>query len=423
MSSVLLTCLLAAVYTISSVSEFKSLNLAAGDVVEWKDGVYDDVKVALKAQGTQEGPVVFKARTPGKVIFTGASGITLDGSHLVCEGFSFTAPDTSVKYGVLTCAKGSHDCVFRNISIDGSGSGASEVDSKWVNLHGRHNEVSHCTFTDKRNMGCLFVVWLETGIAPEHVIAFNRFTRPYTHYTEKGHGRNGQEAIRIGTSDFSMQDAGCRVYGNYFYNCFGELAEIISNKSCENVYEGNVFEDCKGTLTLRHGNRCTVRGNYFLSNGTGRMGGVRIIGEGHIVEGNVMLNLTGNSYKSGLSVVMGESNAALTGYWTVRNTVIRNNVLVNCKEALCINAKSRDGQDTAPKNIRIEGNTIVCTSPSQRSVVIANPTPAKDLHWKGNIIYGGRQNGTKLHEVSEKPSVKDYIRDINIIKDNSGKQW
>ena len=66
---------------------------------------------------------------------------------------------------------------------------------------------------------------MEDGIVPHHVIRDNYFTRPYTHYDENGSAINGQETIRIGTSGYSMSEAGCTVSGNHFYQCHGERAE------------------------------------------------------------------------------------------------------------------------------------------------------------------------------------------------------
>jgi len=48
-----------------------------------------------------------------------------------------------------------------------------------------------------------------------------------------------------------MHDSRALVEENRFEGCRGEI-EIISNKSCENVYRRNTFVDCEGTLTLRH---------------------------------------------------------------------------------------------------------------------------------------------------------------------------
>lgn len=407
---------------ISSVSELKALSLEPGDVIVWKDGTYPSVKFTLNAKGTEEKPIVLRSETPGGVIFTGTSGITLSGEYLAAEGFCFNALDTSVKNSILTCAKGSSHCRFSQCRIDGTGSAESVVDTKWVNLYGSHNEISHCSFIDKRNMGCLLVVWLETGVVPSHTITGNSFTRPYTHYDEKGKARNVQETIRIGTSDYSMQDACCTVTDNYFFQCHGEMAEIISNKSCANVYEGNFFEDCKGSLTLRHGNRCVVRGNYFRSGGLSDVGGVRIIGEDHLVENNVMLNLTGNGYKSALCIVRGESAAALNGYWTVLNPVIRGNVFVDCKNSITVNYSGRSSQDSAPRNVLFDSNVVVSSKSNYVSVYVLD-TPTSDLHWKDNLIWGGSQKGASVPQIQAKPTLEDYGEILQEIRSNAGILW
>ena len=306
---------------VSDAASFKAALKTAvpGSEIVWADGEYEGVVLKMIAEGTSEAPIILRAQTPGKVVFKGVSSITLQGSWLVAEGFCFTGLDTSVKGSVLTFAKGSSNCHISNCKIDGKSSRASDVDTKWVSMYGTRNEISHCTFLEKKNMGCLLVVWMEDGVVPEHRIADNYFYRPYTNYDDNGKARNGQESIRIGTSDFSMSKAACTVSGNHLYRCHGERAEIISNKSCFNVYTGNLFEESDGSLTLRHGNDCVVRGNYFLSGGKSDVGGVRIIGERHVVEDNYFMNLTGTNYKAALCVVKGESAAELNGYWTVKD--------------------------------------------------------------------------------------------------------
>ena len=393
-----------------------------GDVIIWQDGTYTDEVIQFKAEGLQEAPITLRAQTPGGVVLQGASQLKLSGSCLVAEGFYFKAPDSNSKASPITFSKGSSHCRVSNCLIDGAGAKYLETDCKWVSIYGQYNEVSNCTFLDKRTMGCLLVVWMESGIVPSHIIRDNVFTRPYTHYDDKGKARNGQEAIRIGTSDFSMSDGGCTVTGNYFKTCHGELAEVISNKSCHNLYEGNVFDDSQGSLTLRHGNDCIVRGNYFRSGGKSDVGGVRVIGERHLVEGNVFLGLTGSGYKSALCLVMGESNAALNGYWTVKDALVRDNVFVDCRHGIVVNYSGRDSQDSAPENVTFSHNTLVSSANKYVAVTVID-TPSSDLHWEDNIIWGGKQSGVKLPTVSVKPAVADYGAAIEAIIAKCGKQW
>lgn len=116
--------------------------------------------------------------------------------------------------------------------------------------------MDHCYFVGKNHSGTLLVVWMDSS--PDfHTIDHNYFGyRPE-------YGANGAETIRIGTSDWSMYNSNCIVEYNYFEECDGEI-ETISNKSCENIYRYNTFYRTAGTLTLRHGNRCEVYGNFFL---------------------------------------------------------------------------------------------------------------------------------------------------------------
>lgn len=416
-------CLKAHIYEVGSTEELKAVKgIQPGDTVIWKNGTYSNVTVKFKAKGTEDAPVVLMPQTPGGVVFKGASSISLDGQWCVAKGFSFNGLDTSVKYSVLTTAKTSSYCRFSDCRIDGKGSKASSVDTKWVSMYGHHNEISHCTFLDKRNMGCLLVVWMEEGVVPCHTIKNNSFTRPYTHYDDNGNARNGQESIRIGTSTYSLSDADCVVTGNYFYKCDGERAEIISNKSCGNLYEGNLFEDSVGTLTLRHGNRCTVRGNYFISSGREDVGGVRVIGEDHLVENNVMHKLTGKNYNTALCVVKGESGAELNGYWTVKNLVFKNNTIIDCLNGILLNYGKRETQDSHPLNLVFENNTIV-SEKSYHIVMNVMDMPDSEIHWNSNAVCGGKSKGYSLEMVKVKPAMADFSSEIDIIRKNSGTRW
>ena len=98
-------------------------------------------------------------------------------------------------------------------------------------------------------------------------------------------GRNGGETIRVGYSHQSMSASGTMVESNLFDRCDGEI-EIISSKSCDNIYRANTFLDCAGMLTLRHGNRCLVEGNFFLGHHKRGSGGIRVIGDDHVVINN-----------------------------------------------------------------------------------------------------------------------------------------
>ena len=159
--------------------------------------------------------------------------------------------------------------------------------------------------------------------------------------TDPYFGANGAETIRIGTSDWSMYNSNCIVEYNYFEECDGEI-ETISNKSCENIYRYNTFYKSAGTLTLRHGNRCDVYGNYFFGANKESTGGVRIIGENHKVWNNYFANLTGGGYWSALSMVNGVPDSPLNRYFQVKNAVVAFNTFVNNSDNLDIGTGKND---------------------------------------------------------------------------------
>ena len=408
---------------IASAVELKALgSVAAGTVVIWRDGTYADQVAELKSGGTAEKPVVLRSETPGGVRFTGASYLSVSGNHAQVSGFWWQNPKPVKGKAVVTLARGTEECTLRDCAITGDDTKEdASTDTKWVSLFGRHNRVEGCTFRDKRNIGTLLVIWLETGVVPEHTVAGNRFERPVTLYDEEGKAINGQETIRIGTSDFSMQDASCIVEDNYFYHCHGEQAEIVSNKSCRNLYRRNLFVECQGTLTMRHGNNCTATGNYFVGNGMNGTGGIRLIGEGHTVERNYLEGLAGTGYRSAICLVRGQQDALLSGYWQVKDAKVRYNTVVDCKYGLNVNYASSGSDQVLPVvSTLIEGNTVSALSSGYAVDCAASPVP--DITWKENILYG-RQRGVSLPAAATAPTKPNVQPAMDAIRNAAGCSW
>lgn len=412
-----------AVIRVSSAAEVAALGeVPAGTEIVWAKGAYADQIVTLKSAGTAENPVVLRAEEPGEVQFTGTSRLVVKGSFATVREFWWRNPEAVKGKAVVTFDRGTTGCLLEQCAITGDDTERKiDIDAKWVSLYGRENRVEQCTFRDKRNMGTLLVVWLETDIVPRHKILRNRFERPVTLLDEEGAAKNGQECIRIGDSSSSMADAECTVEGNYFYHCHGEQAEIISNKSCANLYRGNLFEESKGSLTLRHGNRCYVTGNYFLGNGMENTGGIRIIGEDHTVENNYLEKLRGSGYKTALCLVRGQKDPALSGYWQVRRAVVRNNIAVDCRYAFQVNYGS-SSQVMPVVETRIENNIVSLSSEKDYAVNCATD-PAPEIEWSGNTFYGGRMAGAELPAAAEPPVLPDVRNAVENLRRGAGINW
>lgn len=409
---------------VSSADELKALGtLKPGTVVVWRNGLYSDQIAELKSAGTAEQPVILRAEKAGAVCFTGTSRISVSGTCAEVEGFWWRNPEPVSGKSVVTLAKGSSHCTVRDCAITGDNTQEdAETDTKWVSLYGTDHRVEGCTFRDKRNIGTLMVVWLEEGVTPRHAIVANHFERPVTLRDDNGKAINGQETIRIGTSTYSMQEAACTVEDNYFYHCHGEQAEIVSNKSCGNTYRRNLFVECQGTLTMRHGNNCTVTGNYFVGNGMSGTGGIRLIGEGHTVEHNYLEGLAGTGYRSAICLVRGQENPALSGYWQVKNARVRYNMVYDCKYGLNVNYASSSSNQVVPVvSTVIEGNTVSATS-SGYAVDCATEPAAPEIEWNDNKLYG-RQRGVSLPSLTSalaKPNVQPAM---DAIREAAGCSW
>ena len=153
------------------------------------------------------------------------------------------------------------------------------------------------------------------------------------------------------------------------------------------------------------------------------MGGVRIIGERHLVEDNVFMNLTGTEYKAALCVVKGESEAALNGYWTAKDCMVRNNLFVDCRQGFVINYGTRSTQDSAPENLTVSGNRIISSKSYMIPVSVLDGTPQEAVKWEGNIIYGGTQKGVSLETVKTAPEYEDPSAAMKLIRENAGARW
>jgi len=350
-----------------------------GDTIVMMNGNWRDAKVELRGKGTPEQPITLRAQTPGKVVLCGQSSLRIIGAHLVVDGLLFQ--DGYIASGHVVAFRGdsdeeSTDCRLTNTAIIGYNP-PDKKPSNWVSLFGARNRVDHCLFQGKNNESPLMVVWLN-GQPNHHQIDYNRFCdRTFDQ-------ENGGETIRVGDSKTSMQVSQTVVEHNYFENCDGEI-EIISNKSCENIYRHNTFFRNAGTLTLRHGNRCLVEGNYFFGGNKPESGGVRIIGEDHRVINNYFTDLAGKQFRSAVAVMAGIPNSEPSGYFQVKKAVVAFNTIVNCQDSISLSVAAGKRGRTLPPEDCVFANNIV---EGRYAPLIHETIPSVNLKWEGNILYG-----------------------------------
>lgn len=350
-------------YAIRSAADLATLTLKPGDKVILEAGSWQNQQLNFKAKGTKEQPIILTTANPGKIKLTGNSNLKIDGEWLIVDGLAF-ADGYLDKGHVVQFTTASSNCRLTNISIINYNPQSKETEYKWVSLYGTNNRVDHCELTGKDHAGTTLVVWLSDK-PNYHQIDHNYFgPRPPL-------GVNGGETIRIGTSDWSMFDSYTKVEYNIFDKCDGET-EIISNKSGHNTFTNNLFYECDGTFTFRHGNNSEVSHNYFIGNNKANTGGIRLIGENHIVKGNYLQGLAGRNLRAAISVMNTVENPKLNEYWQVKNAIIQENIIVNCREAFVLGSGKDATRVVIPDKVNITNNYVI--NPTTLILKLDNPT-------------------------------------------------
>jgi len=353
----------AAEYRVSSARDIDAVKdrVRPGDVVILADGDWTNQAAVFRGRGTKENPITFRARTPGKVIFVGNSSVTIDGEYLVVSGL-FLNHAQSTGDGIKIA--GTNCRLMESAVIGGS-------HKFLVHFFGRSNRMDHCYLAGKTNDSPTLEVEVESK-PNHHLIDHNHFgPRPPL-------GRNGGETMRVGYSWQSMSNSCATVEHNLFDRCDGEL-EIISNKSCENVYRFNTFLDCAGMFTLRHGNRCLVEGNFFIGHHKRGTGGIRVIGENHTIVNNYIDGVE----NGGFWLTTGMTDPKLVEYFQVTNCLIAFNTIVDSRgQLLQLDAGYRAPRRILrPENVTIANNVFAVRGDGK----LFTGSEGKDFKWLGNV--------------------------------------
>jgi poly(beta-D-mannuronate) lyase len=333
------------VYPINSADDIEDLSLVPGDTVVWANGTYSNQETNfIRFFGTAAEPIVLMAETPGGVIFTGESPMTLFGTHLIVEGF-YWREGVGENNHVQFRRSGSNedlstDCTIRNCAFDNLFTEAPDK-SRWVVLYGQRNTVENCTFQNKNSTGVAILVELsyQGETTADHIIQNNYFYN-ITPKDDFATNQGDSETIRVGSSGEQTVNARVTVEHNYFQATDGEN-EIISNKSAENRYLHNTFRASRGSLVLRHGARGRVEGNFFLGEGKAKSGGVRITDRDHVIVNNYMsgLNNGGDKWNNAITIVSGNatSGGESNGYQKVDDILVAFNTIYNADDPVFFN--------------------------------------------------------------------------------------
>lgn len=340
------------------VKNVKELNEAMATVkpggkIILANGIWKDAEILLNAKGTENAPIEITAEVKGKVFIEGLSNLRISGEYLIVSGLVFrngyTPTNEAISFREKAGVYGNH-CRLTECVIDNFNNPERFETELWVALYGKNNRVDHCYLVDKRSQGVTLAVRLVDEACREnhHEIDHNYFG------FRQNLGSNGGETLRLGTSPYSLSTSATLVEANYFERCDGEH-EIISNKSCGNVFRNNTFWECAGTLTYRHGHDNLAEGNFFFGNGKDNTGGIRIINERNKAINNYFYKLTGYRFRGAMVVMNGVPNSSINRYNQVVGGVFSNNTFIDCDYVqLC--AGSDKERTAVPVDTKIENN-------------------------------------------------------------------
>ena len=374
-----------------------------GTSILLSDGVYDlggELKIAVKASKAR--PLRIAAQHRGKATIVGDSRFVLSGAeHVSIEGLSFESMNGPA-FALLGC---------NNVRISRNVFHLKETRrGSWIMIDGirgdsvrlsHHNRVDHNTFEKKSQLGN-FITIEGTMRAQPQVSQHDRID--HNLFADIGpRVENVLEAIRVGSSVYTLSSGFTVLEDNLFERCDGD-PEYLSIKSSDNTIRRNTFRECLGSLSLRHGNRTTVDGNYILGNNrtgsfrdsTGRTwtlgtGGLRFYGDGMRIINNYLEGLTGKEWDATFAITGGNAEYGdgqpLTKHFRIIDATIAFNTLVNNASNLEIGYDGGGFQGNwwhlPPVGLRIENNVIVG---NQDTLIRIFAQPLKSS-WKNNVAW------------------------------------
>lgn len=127
--------------------------------------------------------------------------------------------------------------------------------------------------------------------------------------------------------------------------------------------------------------------NVFLGNDIKHTGGIRIIGEDHVVRGNYLANLGGRNARGALVLQNGIPNSPAHGYAPVRRALVRDNHVIGCRESLVIGYADEDSPSSivVPEDCIFKDNAFLADADR---TALTEHHAARNTQWESNVATG-----------------------------------
>lgn len=355
--------------------------LRKGGTIIMEAGDYADLNLSLARNYKAEKPLVIRARTGGTVFITGNTAIEINGENITLSGLTFERGTRTGGQAELIYMAGENNRItqsrFNNVD---------DLPGVWVQMNGQNNRIDHSWFEGKASGSSYINMDVGESQPLYHRVDNNYFTRQPL-------GKNGGSIFRVGHGSMYLNNARVTFEYNLFDDASGE-SEVISSKSGENIFRYNTFNNSRGQLSLRQGNRSLVYDNYFIGAGENKHGGLFVRGEGHLIFNNYFYNLRSKP-KSGEAggVLFGAATTGFDGqraarglngrhFPLTRNILFTGNTLVKPGDyGIVVGSQyGTRNRTTVPDNLYILNNQLADAAKQ----TVLQLDGAKDMVWQGN---------------------------------------
>jgi poly(beta-D-mannuronate) lyase len=323
-------------------------NAKPGDCIVAANGSYAGTTIKVKA--TADHPVVVRAASRGRAVFTSRLQLT-DASYVTVEGFDYTGPANVI------IDSSDHCRISRShFKLDGGTFVSVKGDSD-------RNRIDHSDFGPLVNNGHLLN---PTGLSTRTRIDHNHF------HDVASAGGNGRETVSLGCcgATYDYHRTGNVVENNLFESCDGEN-EMIGIKSSNNTVRHNTIRRSRGYISLRAGRGNRIYGNYILGEGKAGTGGIRVFEDDHVIYNNYV-DTEETPFVMSNGDPPGGAHAAVERVTVVYNTFVAHGAQV----------KVGGAGHAVPPSASVFSNNLLFGA--DKVMLEANPA---DVTYRGNIAF------------------------------------
>ncbi|MDP4273403.1 MAG: polysaccharide lyase 6 family protein [Bacteroidota bacterium] len=361
----------------------------AGQQIIVDDGLYTTTgNIRIAVRGTKQMPVIIAAQKTGGVEIIGQGGFVVSSpsSYIVIKGFKFTH-----NTGSTQIASGATHCLItRNIFECAPVNSGTKA---YLTVSGDDNEISYNTFQNKKDEGQMISVQ-----GPGHDRMAKRTWIHHNYFYNFPPKANNCSAIQIGLSSRSMDSAFCVVEYNLFVKTAGENEGCICHKSCRNIIRFNTFGEGSEELSLRHGNKSEVYGNFFIG-----CTGLRFSGDDHKIYCNFFKNCSRAIVCNNGDGEVADGDKLISHDRPDRVQIVFN-TMVDCASNY---SEPNRKNGLGATNIDFSNNII------QGGEAVSIKGPYVNPVWKGNILWNTQAGSIPADGyISEDPNMSADINGI-----------